>query len=370
MSNPINFSNTTPAPPPGATNIQWAVDSHGNISGSVVAGTGGGNTILNGSGAPSALAGNNGDFYIDTTAEKIYGPKAAGAWPSTGVSIVGPAGPTGATGSTGPTGPTGSQGLTGATGPQGPIGTTGAAGATGPTGATGPAGTNGNTVWNGTGAPSAGLGVNGDFYLDTAAEKIYGPKASGAWPSTGVSLIGPTGATGATGSAGATGPTGAAGATGPAGPTGATGATGPAGANGNTLQNGTGAPSSSLGANGDFYLDTAAEKIYGPKASGAWPSTGVSLIGPTGATGPTGSTGAAGPTGSTGPAGSNGNTILNGTSNPTSAQGNNGDFFLNTTTNTLFGPKASGAWPSTGIALSSTAQAVWGPSSTGTIYWG
>jgi methionine-rich copper-binding protein CopC len=24
--------------------------------------------------------------------------------------------------------------------------------------------------------------VNGDFYLDTVANKVYGPKAAGAWP--------------------------------------------------------------------------------------------------------------------------------------------------------------------------------------------
>jgi hypothetical protein len=51
-------------------------------------------------------------------------------------------------------------------------------------------GTNGNTVLNGSGAPAGGTGVNGDFYIDTAAWDIYGPKAAGAWPS-GVSLIGP-----------------------------------------------------------------------------------------------------------------------------------------------------------------------------------
>ena len=56
-----------------------------------------------------------------------------------------------------------------------------------------------STIWNGTGAPSASLGGNGDFYIDTQAEKIYGPKASGSWPSFGVSLVGPTGAPGAQG---------------------------------------------------------------------------------------------------------------------------------------------------------------------------
>jgi len=35
----------------------------------------------------------NGDFYINTTAWVLYGPKASGAWPGSGTSLVGPAGP-------------------------------------------------------------------------------------------------------------------------------------------------------------------------------------------------------------------------------------------------------------------------------------
>lgn len=41
-----------------------------------------GKTILNGSGVPSGGTGADGDFYIDTTADAIYGPKTAGAWGS------------------------------------------------------------------------------------------------------------------------------------------------------------------------------------------------------------------------------------------------------------------------------------------------
>lgn len=74
-----------------------------------------------------------------------------------------------------------------------------------------------NTVLSGTGAPGSGLGVVGDFYIDTTAHAIYGPKAGGGWGSS-TSLVGPTGATGATGPTGATGSTGPTGATGAAGP--------------------------------------------------------------------------------------------------------------------------------------------------------
>jgi hypothetical protein len=54
------------------------------------------------------------------------------------------------------------------------------------------------------------------------------------------------------------------------------------GTNGRTLLSGSGAPSNALGADGDFYIDTVAFNIYGPKASGAW-AGGTSLVGPAGA---------------------------------------------------------------------------------------
>ncbi len=62
----------------------------------------------------------------------------------------------------------------------------------------------GPSLLNGSGAPSAGTGIDGDFYLDTSSNDIYGPKTAGAWGS-GTSIIGPTGATGATGPTGPVG---------------------------------------------------------------------------------------------------------------------------------------------------------------------
>jgi hypothetical protein len=129
----------------------------------------------------------------------------------------GPQGPQGATGATGPAGPagpagaTGAVGATGATGLTGAIGTQGPIGLPGPTGATGAPGTpgtNGNTVLNGTGTPGSGVGNNGDFYIDTAADVLYGPKAGGTWPTPGTSLVGSPGATGPEGPAGPAGPAG------------------------------------------------------------------------------------------------------------------------------------------------------------------
>lgn len=90
-------------------------------------------------------------------------------------------------------------GAQGPAGPQGAQGPAGPAGSTGSTGAQGPAGANGNTLWNGTSAPGSGIGANGDFYLRTSTNCLYGPKASGAWPGSCTSLVGPTGPSGTAG---------------------------------------------------------------------------------------------------------------------------------------------------------------------------
>lgn len=112
-------------------------------------------------------------------------------------------------------------------------------------GAPGTNGADGNTVLYAPGAPLNVYGVDGNFYIDTATNYIYGPKAGGVWPA-GTSLVGPTGAAGSNGT------------------------------NGNTVLTTSGAPSNATGANGDFAYDPAATIMYGPKAGGVWPS-GVSL---------------------------------------------------------------------------------------------
>lgn len=182
-------------------------------------------------------------------------------------------------GDTGATGPVGSQGPTGATGPTGAVGPTGPTGLTGPIGPTGPTGPAGPTGPIGPDGPQGIQGITG--------------------------ATGPTGATGATGLTGPTGPQGPAGpqgVQGNVGPTGATGTTGATGANGNTILNGTVAPTLLDGVVGDFFINTSTNIIYGPKTSGSW-GTGVSIVGPAGATGTTGATGATGPTGPAGPTG-------------------------------------------------------------------
>lgn len=110
--------------------------------------------------------------------------------------------------------------------------------------------TNVNLLRSGTADPDANLGIDGDFYIDTDDALLYGPKADGSWGSP-ISIEGPQG------EQGEQGPTGT------------------------QILNGAGAPSDALGSDGDFYIDTAAFDIYGPKAAGVW-GGGASLIGPSG----------------------------------------------------------------------------------------
>ena len=120
----------------------------------------------------------------------------------------------GADGQRGSIGPIGPVGLTGPMGLTGLDGKNGLDGLDGENGVDGADGLDGSTVRSGEGVPTAGTGSNGDFYYDTAAHTIYGPKAAGVW-SDGTPLIGPQGKQGEQGAQGSTGPTGP---VGPAGP--------------------------------------------------------------------------------------------------------------------------------------------------------
>lgn len=84
----------------------------------------------------------------------------------------------------------------------GATGATGATGAAGADGVPGANGADGKTVLSGSGAPSAGIGTDGDFYINIDLAHIYGPKASGAWPGIYTELVGPIGPEGPPGPAG------------------------------------------------------------------------------------------------------------------------------------------------------------------------
>lgn len=97
-------------------------------------------------------------------------------------------------------------------GPQGPTGPPGPPGPQGNPGTNGTNGTNGNTVLSGL-IPPTTEGVNGDYYIDTTTDTIYGPKTLGVWGS-GTSLVGPPGTPGTPGTPGSNGSPGVPGSNG------------------------------------------------------------------------------------------------------------------------------------------------------------
>ncbi len=182
-----------------------------------------------------------------------------------------------------------------------------------------------NTILSGKGAPSASLGLLGDFYIDISSMNFYGPKTINKWP-TPISLkgtagpIGPSGIDGKTSASqsGLKGDTGLTGAKGLPGETGAIGPVGPAGPQGNSGPAGVG----SQGATGA----TGPQGLQGPQgqlgATGLTGATGPQ--GSTGATGLKGDNGATGPTGSQGVQGATGATGLKGDTGATGPTGSQG----------------------------------------------
>jgi len=150
-------------------------------------------------------------------------------------------------------------GKDGATGPVGPSGPTGAQGVVGPAGPAGTNGQNGSVIYSGSTTPASATGVAGDFYIDLSTGLLYGPKTSGGW-GTGISLKGTNGTNGATGATGAAG---------------------------SKIYSGNGAPASTIGVSGDFYLDKTNFRLYGPKVGTTWGAP-ISLQGPAGPAGPQG----------------------------------------------------------------------------------
>jgi Collagen triple helix repeat (20 copies) len=139
-------------------------------------------------------------------------------------------------------------------GPKGDTGQPGSTGATGPPGATGPQGTKGDKG-------------------DQGSAGSQGPQGP-------IGLTGPQGAQGTQGTPGTPGATGAQGPKGDTGAAGATGATGQA----EQWWSGSGAPSSGLGAVGDFYLNTATGDVSEKTTTTTW-ITRTNIRGPQGPAG-------------------------------------------------------------------------------------
>ena len=102
----------------------------------------------------------------------------------------------------------------------------------------------------------------------------------------------------------------------------------------NTILSGKGSPSTTLGIDGDFYIDTRSLSIYGPKKSKKWPLP-QSLQGPTGVSGVDGKNGSegktissasniAGPNGTQGDKGEKGDKGEVGSAGANGAPGSNG----------------------------------------------
>ena len=118
---------------------------------------------------------------------------------------------------------------------------------------------------------------------------------------------------------------------GPQGAEGPKGEQGIRGDDGNTILSGNGAPSTSLGKAGDFYIDLHTDLLYGPKSGSGWGS-GINLKGDKG------------DTGNPGAAGKNGSTILSGNGAPAPGSGAVGDYYFDKTNSLFYGPKVSGGW--------------------------
>tara|TARA_R110000765_G_scaffold93781_3_gene176756 strand:- start:7148 stop:8008 length:861 start_codon:yes stop_codon:yes gene_type:complete len=149
-------------------------------------------------------------------------------------------------------------------GPSGAAGTNGSQGLNGNTGATGAAGLDGSIWYAGAGIPGAGIGVDGDYFLNTLTGDVYGPKTGGAWGAITMNLVGASGTNGTNGT------------------------------DGNSFYTGTGTPSGALGISGDSYVDLASAELFIWQRTAFWTNTTIGLKGADGADGADGVDGSVG----------------------------------------------------------------------------
>ena len=109
-------------------------------------------------------------------------------------------------------------------------------------------GKDGTAILSGESTPALNVGNIGDYYFDKSTQKLYGPKKADGWGKP-VTLKG---------------------ADGEKGNDGAKGEKREKGNDGTQIIPGIGAPTPSIGNNGDWYIDTKNKKLYGPKTQNGW----------------------------------------------------------------------------------------------------
>ena len=103
-------------------------------------------------------------------------------------------------------------------------------------------GKDGTAILSGESTPALNVGNIGDYYFDKSSQKLYGPKKADGWGKP-VTLKGTDGEKGEKGEKGN---------------------------DGTQIIPGIGAPTPSIGNNGDWYIDTKNKKLYGPKTQNGW----------------------------------------------------------------------------------------------------
>ena len=131
-------------------------------------------------------------------------------------------------------------------------------------------GKDGTAILSGNSTPALNVGNIGDYYFDQSSYKLYGPKKADGW---GIPVI----LKGADGEKGNDGAKGDKGDKGDKGNDGAKGEKGEKGNDGTQIIPGIGAPTSNIGNNGDWYIDTKNKKLYGPKTQNGWGNEGIPL---------------------------------------------------------------------------------------------
>ena len=321
--------------------------------------------ILSGQGQPDNGKGEDGDYYLDLTNAKLYGPKTQGAWGEPSLDLKGLPGKDGKDGKDGQNGQDGQPGRDGQNGTNGEsprIGDNGnwwvgntdlgvkAQGTPGQNGRDGQNGTNGRDGQNGTNGRDGQngltprIGENGNWWV---GDTDLGVKAQGN--------PGENGRDGQNGTNGRDGQNGTNGQDGQPGRDGQNGLTPRIGDNGNWWigDEDTGKPA--RGAQGERGI---------PGVNGRDGNNGFTpYIGPNGnwwvdnrdtgkpARGEQGRDGAAGQNGQNGQNGVDGSKILAESRAPQATDGVKGDYFIDKAAKIFYGPKTASGWPSTGISL-------------------